>query len=115
MSRGLGHLERLFFTTIRDHAEPVTFAKLTALLAEACGHRTAQVFRNSQLRSWRRALARLVRKGYLITLGNGDRRDPYKYWLNPDMNIPAKDPAAVQALIQREQLRHLRRLAEFTQ
>jgi hypothetical protein len=85
----MGSLERLMFTNIRDSAEPMTFAVLMeSILASEGYNGTFQMWREdhaSLLRSIRRALRSLIDKGFIIALGRGGRRQPFRYFLNPEL------------------------------
>jgi hypothetical protein len=79
MSRGLGRLQQVLWVTIRRHGKPLTFDYIRA---EAIGPDGGQLSASFE-RSMRRALHRMVSTGGLVTIGDGGRADPYRYFINP--------------------------------
>jgi hypothetical protein len=77
MSRGFGKMQHAVLGVIRRHGKPMTFA-------EMCGVSDPfDPLSPSMVRSARRALHRLVDAEMLITIGEGGRAEPYRYFLHP--------------------------------
>src|SRR5262245_55770845 len=85
----IGHWERNLFVTIHAAQKPMTFAEaIESLLAREGSNITFAMWREDcpvRARSMRRALRRLVDKGFLIELGHGGRREPLRYCLDPEI------------------------------
>jgi hypothetical protein len=89
MSRGLGRLQRAILALICDHGKPITFEEIRALVRKEAPNLPPDHW---LWRSLRRALHRLVLDGELITLGEGGRADPQRYFFHPMVLYQVKDP-----------------------
>jgi hypothetical protein len=89
MSRGLGKMQNALLWVIEHHGKPLTFAEICAEWAELAKldgipfPADPAELRPSVVRSWRRALHRMVATSVLIALGDGRPGNPYRYFLHP--------------------------------
>jgi hypothetical protein len=83
----LGSVERLLGHHITTLSKPSTFAEIMeSLLAEIGSNEPFEIWRDnrsSRVRSLRRALRSLIDKGFVVEIGRGGRRDPFRYFLHP--------------------------------
>jgi hypothetical protein len=90
MSRGLGKVELHFLGLIMDasRAEPMTFAQMIEKVLAEQGHNIPfSIWRKDYptiARSFRRAIASLVDKGYIVAVGRGGPLAPHRYCLHPE-------------------------------
>jgi hypothetical protein len=95
MSRGLGCWQWLVFHTVKDSPKPVTFQTIIeTLLAREGYNGTFAMWREdnpSRVRAMRRALDTLVCRVYLIELGSGGRRQPFRYCVSPHLIEPNEE------------------------
>jgi hypothetical protein len=95
MSRGFGCLERFFLEIIIASAKPMTFADIIESELPGSGYNGSfKAWRDDhggRVRSMRRALRTLIDKGYVVELGRGGRRQPFRYCLDPEIKV--KEPS----------------------
>ncbi len=89
MSRGPGKIQNYLTDLLLGHSpDAMTFAEIMAIafpegsfesdMAKALGGSKV-----GRVRSLRRALRRLCDTGDVMMFGEGSRRDPHRYWLDP--------------------------------
>jgi hypothetical protein len=85
MSRGPGRLQQAIFHTLREHGKPMTWAEMRSEVCKQTGFDEAlfSIVHNSLERSLRRAMAKMVKDGAVITIGHGGRADPFRYSIDP--------------------------------
>ena len=100
MSRGTGEIQNYLLDLLVEYAPaPMTFAEIMAIAYPEGSFESdmAKIIGGSKvgrIRSLRRALRRLCDTGDVMMLGEGGRRDPHRYWLNPSRNVGAFPNAA---------------------
>jgi hypothetical protein len=88
MSRGPGYVQRYLTGLVLGSDKPMTFADILAC-AFAEGSYEADMIKElgkgkvAIVRSFRRALKKLVDDNTLIAIGEGGPGDPKRYWRNP--------------------------------
>ena len=104
MSRDLDKLQRQLLFIIKGHGKPMTFDEIRDMLTP------------SFERSLQRAVLQMVDAGFLISVGGGDRADPFRFFVNKTSiamvsgsekeadalldALLATDPAAVEDFVQ---------------
>jgi|SRR6516164_8854522 len=92
MSRGLGKMQRMILSIIRNRGKPVTFADMYS-------NDGTKPDASPFVRSVRRALHKLVKDGTLIAIGDGGRGDPFRYFFHPIlMRLMCEDKEEYDAL-----------------
>jgi hypothetical protein len=99
MSRGAGRIQNYLLDLLLEARDPMTFAEIMAIAYPEGSFESdmAKVLGGSavgRVRSLRRALRRLCATGEVMMRGEGSRRDPHRYWLNPSRNAAAFPNAA---------------------